>query len=341
MERLGQDKALLSVRIKFKNSGEYSHDFRLKETKNADPSKKHLNKVIISQIDSPSSQNLGFFQRLFKILKSSVKSTYQEKTGKKWRKNSKQYITGVISFSDYANAHKTQDLESLDKSAADFLKSFKEQYNLREDALVYLIRHSDEISQHYHFTVLNQDKDGNTLNKRINRTETAKIQDLAGVSFGEMGIDRGISKVERIQAGDFNVVNQNLDVLRSNLRPELEQKQKQLKSLDLTITERLEQTARLNGNIEKFKKLRKNFTVYLNRSVNVVNDEDKKRKNKILAAKALSKIEKGFGRISIEDLEIKNPTEEVERAVEDIFLELDYLKLNDPKLTPEQKRRIE
>lgn len=341
MEKLGSDQALVSVRIKFSNKGEYSHDFRLNPTKNADPEKQHLNRVLISSFDNPTKQKKSFFQVLFKRLRQSVKSIFEAKTGKKWRLNSKQYINGIISFSDFANEHKTHDLDSLDRLAVEFLNKMKDKYNLRDDAIVYLIRHSDETSPHYHFTLLNQNKEGKTLNRRFSPMETAKLQDLAGDSFEKMGINRGIKKAVRVAAGDYNVVNQKMDYLRSNLEPEIEHKQKQLNSLNLTISKRLEQNATITNNAKKYNKLSKNFRTYLNRIIKAENEEQRQLNLK-RAAQSIYKIDRQFGEIQQNDLEVENSTMEIDAAIEDIFKMVDDLKTespNKPKLEPTIRRK--
>jgi hypothetical protein len=345
MANIGKDKALVSVRIKFSDKGQYAHDFRLNPTKNADPEKSDDNKLLlwndtVEKTDFTRGAKKSIFQILFKKLRASVKSIFEQKTGKKWRKNSKQYIHGVVSFSETVNKNINLNFAELDACAMEFIEEFSKKYNLRDDAIVYLVRHADEASPHYHFTLLNQDKNGNTLNKRFSPMETSKLQDLAGESFSYMGIKRGIPKAERVAAGDYNVVNQKLDYLRSNLTPEIESKEKQLNSLESAILKRLEQNKTIQANAKKYNQLSKNFKIYLHRAVNAENEE-KRKLNAERASKILYKLEQfeGFGEVSISDLAVENQTIETEQTIEEIFNNLERIRAERPELSPKPAPR--
>lgn len=180
----------LSVRIEGTRdySGQYSHDFRV------GPQPSYINASI-------SASNVT----LMKDLKSASQlirgiDIISEKLNKrKYQKNSPYFYDGIITFDkEFGKVQNGFNKKALDECAKDFVERFCEKYNI--DPL-YLIRHEDETTTHYHFktTAMDQSTGKSIARDLNNRTAKSALQDLAGSSFAEVGIERGISRMQRLR----------------------------------------------------------------------------------------------------------------------------------------------
>ena len=210
----------VSVRIKHNKNTGHNHDLRLrKNDKFIDHSKSHLNQVIASDHNVENSSNNNFFKNLLNRVKRSIQKLSKDEAGKKWYSNSPNFIQGVITFGVEAKeTGKLDDKEKLDACATDFVNKFREEHDLRADALIYLTRHEDETTTHYHFELMQQKKNGKSARRDFNNEpytdeerkndkslkgwkvdKTAEIQDLAAESFKAIGLVRGIKKAVRLE----------------------------------------------------------------------------------------------------------------------------------------------
>lgn len=100
------------------------------------------------------------------------------------------FIRGVITFTPEGVANvKAAD---LDKAAFQTLRAICERQNVKP---VYIVKHLDEKTPHYHFLTEGCDLDsGKSRSCELSRQACREMQDIAGRNFGALGFVRGQSK---------------------------------------------------------------------------------------------------------------------------------------------------
>lgn len=177
------------------DSESYRHDFRIgRQPSYIDSNKTEYNKTVFR--DQSNSESLA---ENLSIEASIIEKTSQVKCNRKWQKNSPHFYDGIITFDK--NFHFKQnkiDREQLDRSACDFLKKWCEKTKVK---LMYLVRHEDETTTHYHFKTTAQNiETGKSVARTVNdATYKTETQDMAGLSFEPLGIKRGIKIIERLK----------------------------------------------------------------------------------------------------------------------------------------------
>lgn len=211
--------ASISIRIKFKSTsqaqGQGKHNDRRSSPDYVDSSKTHLNKQLFK-----STQTLPEIDR---ELKSQTKKT----TGRKRQKNTDSFIDGIITFSKDADLKNKTQLDECAKSA---LEKIIAQNKLVPDALVDLTRHEDESRTHYHFMLKNQTTEHKSARRSFDKFACEKLQDTAGESFKQMGINRGVSKKTRMDNGEpaHKYIHRSVKKLHEDLPKEIEVAEKRL-----------------------------------------------------------------------------------------------------------------
>lgn len=183
---------MVSVRVKGLQSqriqGAFGHDSRTGFVpKNIDQSRSHLNKVLIGEM----------------TLKTMTKSQQEQSarirafTKRAPRKDANYYIAGIVTFSKEARngVNGRPPDEQAEKYVGDLAKSL-------DLKILYLVRHSDESTNHYHFMLENVDTEGRAKARTLNKKALSEIQDKAGEFFAQIGIKRGIKKKERLENGE-------------------------------------------------------------------------------------------------------------------------------------------
>lgn len=154
------------------------------------------------------------------------------------------FITGVLSFSSKG----LDGLNSvdLDDSAVKTLVRTCEYLNLNP---IYLAKHLDETTIHYHFTIEGCDKDsGKSRSCDLHEEECAKLQDIAGECFGHLGFVRGEKKsitgakhlsIKQMHARERQELEEQLKALQSSVtaaQEELKELHEERDMLDMQLT---------------------------------------------------------------------------------------------------------
>jgi len=217
--------ASLSVRIERKKisetDGQVRHDLRSSKIPNyVDKSKSAENSVLIQPLTG---------DELFNECK---KLRAQRQTKRGIKKNINVAIAGIITFSSEA----LPIINKLDKARQDEL--FKDAAKKIEDYLKInitgLIIHRDESSIHAHFQSPAFNREGYPLSDLIGPKELSQLQTVAAEAFKELGIDRGIKKIDRIKNGEdyAQTIHRSVRQLHNDLPLELAKKQEQIIELE-------------------------------------------------------------------------------------------------------------
>ena len=240
----------VSVRVKPVKSGtrQLQHDTRERSPQYVDQSRSADNVFILgSGVD---------IERL-KALELEQRQAFSAATGRKCRKDGNMFITGVLTFGGEGFQDKTQkNLDQLDARASDFVKALCDKESISP---VYLVRHMDEASPHYHFMTTNVRNDlltspeHTTFSASLDRTRLSELQDQAGQAFKDIGFNRGIKKVERLKAGeDYSVtVHKSVRHFHSELEPRLRETQEKIQELERVRDEKARQVERLQQEARK------------------------------------------------------------------------------------------
>jgi hypothetical protein len=210
----------VSFRIKNLKSGEASgalaHDFRRKVPNYVDRSETSRNAILDGgPPDIPASiRDQG----------ERVKA----RTGKKIRKDANLFLSGILTFSK--DARGLVNATPPDQRAREFARQFAEKNRVK---LLYLIRHSDETTVHYHFMTENISSEGESAKNKLSPPVLSKWQDVAGQVFSPVGIGRGTPKVERIAAGEpmSAVIHRSVRKLHEDLPREIAQEEDRLRDV--------------------------------------------------------------------------------------------------------------
>ena len=225
---------MVSVRVKGLRSpqshGAFGHDSRTGYIpKNVDRSRTHLNTVLIGDMTLESLSRSREEQEV----------RIRNYTKKAPRKDANYYISGIITFSKEAR----DDVNSRppDEQAKKFVEDLARSLNLK---ILYLIRHSDESTNHFHFMLENIDTEGRAIGRKFNKKALSELQDKAGDAFGKIGIKRGIKKKERLENGEpyAKTVHRSVHQLHVDLPKEiseLEEKRDDLKHQTQKIQEKI------------------------------------------------------------------------------------------------------
>lgn len=226
---------MVSVRIKGLRSpqsrGAFGHDSRTGYIpKNIDRTRTHLNTLLIGDMTLESLSRS----------REEQEARIRNYTKKAPRKDANYYISGIITFSKEAR----DDVNSRppDGQAKKFVEDLARSLNLK---ILYLIRHSDESTNHFHFILENVDTEGRAKARTLNKKALSEIQDKAGEFFSKIGIRRGIKKKERLENGEpyANTVHRSVRQLHLDLPKEidvLKEKRDDLKDQAQKIQEKID-----------------------------------------------------------------------------------------------------
>ena len=204
----------VSVRLKGlkanQGEGQRAHDARTagQVPNYVDVEKTPNNQVLLGEMSSQVIKDSLFeqSQRIRKTIK------------KKPRKDANFFLSGVLTFDKSARDLVNQ--QPPDALAEKFVNDLSAQYGVKA---IYLVRHSDESTNHYHFLMENINEQGRAVTNRLNRQALARLQDKAGEVFSEIGLSRGIKKIERLVKGEeySKTVHRSVRELHNDLPREI------------------------------------------------------------------------------------------------------------------------
>ena len=210
----------VSFRIKNLKSGEASgamaHDFRKKIPNYVDRDRTPKNAVLFGgPPDVPASI-------------AAQGERVRSRTGKKIRKDANLFLAGILTFS--RDARSQVNSTPPDQQAREMAKRFASENRVK---LLYLVRHSDETTTHYHCLWENVTSDGESAKNKISPPVLSKWQDIAGQVFSEVGIGRGIPKAERIAAGEdaSKTIHRSVRKLHEDLPREISREEGRLREV--------------------------------------------------------------------------------------------------------------
>ena len=214
----------VSFRIKNLKGGEASgavaHDLRKKIPNYVDRSKTSRNAILDGGPPDVSASIASQGERV------------RARTGKKLRKDANLFLSGILTFSK--DARGLVNTTPPDAQAREMARRFASENRVK---LLYLVRHSDETTVHYHFMTENISSDGESVKNKLSPPILSKWQDIAGEVFSQVGIGRGIPKAERIAAGEpvSAVIHRSVKRLHEDLPKEISEKERLLSVLKTDI----------------------------------------------------------------------------------------------------------
>lgn len=302
---------LVSVRIEKTKSikGQCGHDFD-KRPAYADSSKKSENVTVFGgTLGEIKNQIKDQIERTFsrhhkhattkrdaiKALKFPQKKQAAElRKIPSWRKDAVTHKTMIVTFdNDFYLQKDNINRKHLDKCMVEFVYNFCKKNSCE---LSYIVRHEDETTPHYHVTFSNYNCKKNTTHK-FKQSDLSEVQDLAGASFGKMGIYRGIKKIDRLAMAkeadpkkvgeseqDYirrikksaNVIHRNVAQMHQDLPKELAQLQLEVENARIAVgknntlfensIEKLKAAEKsVNNNQHLLDKLKKRVEIYKKR----------------------------------------------------------------------------
>ncbi len=252
--------ATLSVRVKFKTvrqaTGQHQHNDRTKVPSYSDPSLIGMNKTLKAfPTETYTKRNGDEVVREVKMrsMADDIESRYKDAIGRKWQSNSCHFIDGILTFSSEADL---SDKAALDKCALDTMGALIKKHELREDALIEMVRHEDETRPHYHFLLLNQRLNMTSARRSFDRDACVELQDLAGKQFASMEIHRGTPKQERIDNDEpiHKYINRTVKQLHEDLPKEVAHVKSEFESYKAKIIKAKGDFSHLQAMIKFFKK---------------------------------------------------------------------------------------
>ena len=214
----------VSFRIKNIKGGEASgavgHDLRKKIPNYVDRSKTGQNAILDGgPPDVPASIR-------------SQGERVKARTGKKIRKDANLFLSGILTFS--RDARDRVNTAPPDAQAREMARRFADENRVK---LLYLVRHSDETTVHYHMMFENITDAGESAKNKLSPPVLSRWQDVAGQVFSSVGIGRGTPKVERIAAGEpmSAVIHRSVKRLHEDLPKEISEKERLLSVLKTDI----------------------------------------------------------------------------------------------------------
>ncbi len=192
-----------------------------------DPARAHLNAVLFG----PEAGD-------FKAAALASTERYRNRVGQKVQRKQALLVEGIVTFSRAAQPLVQQDLEQAHARALALVEEIVRTHG-HGARLVSLVYHGDESAPHYHFVLEGVGADGRAVLQRFQRREGTHLQDLAGLAFAPMGIQRGIPVIQRMQRGDdrSKVVHRSVRQLHADLPKELAAKQRQVAAVAVDLAE--------------------------------------------------------------------------------------------------------
>jgi len=244
MEKLGSIRIQkMSLEKSFRSNNRYfksykqqmEHDFRIE-------------KMDSNYLSRPNEKNKFHSFRKEQIQSvindwEDIKSNHKKVKGKSIQKQTKEVISGLITFS------KDFDLSELERQRQfDIVKGWIEK---EFDYPIYVVQHNDEKSLHYHFCILNYDKKTNRpLAKQIN---TSKLQDKVFDYLKEHNVDyghtRGISKTISLKEH------------KTIMEGKVKEQEEKVKNLETNINKLTKEKIDLKNQIEKLRELSSEYEV--------------------------------------------------------------------------------
>ncbi len=255
----------VSTRVKAYNikqaSAQIVHDMRLKDVKYLRTNPDFTAEIYDSNgkampINAQSISRLSRNQA-----KQIMRQTLQDRDAEQRQRNpmtakggrpiANTFLAGVLTFS--ADGIKDIPTTELDRAAQQTLAQICAELHVKP---VYLSRHNDEKTPHYHYMLEGTDKEtGKAVASRINRTMCRRLQDIAAAHFAPLGLERGRSKsvtnanhMSVLESHRAEIINMEAKAAKAeaaldDLRQQLDQIKQELRESRKTQAERAKMDA--------------------------------------------------------------------------------------------------
>ncbi len=291
---------------------------------------------------SDDDSNIKRIQELIKEemqrrIKSQQKA-YRDMHKRAMPKTSNHFFKGIISFSHentVGEATNDMDRKHLDMQADMFLRIINDEYGVYP---LYLTRHEDETTVHYHFVCENFDYDkARTVQRALSRGQFSKMQDLVGEAFAPDRYQRGEPKFttganhvkfqewERQQIAKANAevketahIVQNTKSDIAELRTMAKDASSELLEILRLIVEKEDEIEECKEILHQYKELRKG---HIEANVDGLDDEGVKKLRKI--EESTGKVRKVLGILRDELKGLKVSRDELIGGVEGTKIDID------------------
>jgi hypothetical protein len=174
----------------------------------------------------------------FKSAAHASAERYRKRVGQKVQRKQALLVEGIVTFSRSAQPIVLDNLEQAHARALELVEQIVRTHG-HGAKLVSLVYHGDESAPHYHFLLEGVGADGRAVLQRFQRREGTHLQDLAGLAFAPMGIQRGIPVIERMRRGDDRnkIVHRSVRQLHADLPKELAARQRQVAAVAVDLAE--------------------------------------------------------------------------------------------------------
>ena len=147
--------------------GQARHDSREKTQDYVNAGRTGENLLILGSMNTSSLRGMV----------NNAVARYSAHHKRAWRKDSNHIVSGIITFSKEARDNVNN--APPDAQAERFICALGDQYKAMP---VYLVRHADETTTHYHFQFLNLcENDMRPLSVKLGRKQLSELQDLGKV----------------------------------------------------------------------------------------------------------------------------------------------------------------
>ena len=248
----------VSVRLKALKHGtkQLQHDFRIHSPGYADPSKTPENVVLFG-----SDMTV---EKLHERERAQIQH-FEATHNRAFRKDGNLTVSGVITFGGENFSEKTREnLPELDKKAKEFVEKLSAEHGVEP---IYLVRHADESTPHYHFQLENvktrpdldmgfpETPSKSTMSSELNRDALSKTQDLAGSVFSDLGYERGIKKEIRLEAGEdyASTVHKSVRHFHAELEPRMKDLSEKIEKQERLFNEKQQKIQELESRLSSLK----------------------------------------------------------------------------------------
>lgn len=320
------------------------HDLRMTIPHYVDKSRLNKNAYysFIEEIQTKSG-----LEKFIKKEWKKIEEDFKKHNQRKLRKDTGVIIEGIITFSrdarDFVNNE--ENWKELDLRALEFVKYLANKWNTKA---VYLARHSDETTTHYHFAIMNYDyKNHRTIRANLKKKDTSLLQDEVANFFKDLGFKRGKYLAERLREDleETNVRNwgtvasihaKMLEEIAEMIKKELELKEK-IERYSVLASKKEEKIKALQEQQmtmeEKLKKYQKTIQTYRNRIEKLQEELEELEQRRKELEEYYARLEKLKTQTEMEEKRLKQLLEDIKtiELLEDVEKSknlLEYLRKN-------------
>ena len=138
----------------------------------------------------------------------------KNKQRQSWQANTKPFSSGVLTFSELANA---VDIDELWEHGLKAIQALGDKYNIK---VLWVALHTDETTPHFHYMFENLDsKTCRTFQSKLGRDGCSKLQTFFGEALKPLGFRRGIKK--KLSGAEHQDVMESHSIAREKVKDEV------------------------------------------------------------------------------------------------------------------------